>query len=148
MADASSPLGETTFCVVDVETTGTSCLDDRITEVGAVTVRRGETTGTFQTLVDPEQPTPISVRLVTGISETMLEGAPSEKAVLPYFVDFARGSVLVAHNARFDMSFLNAALARDGRPLQERAGRQTARSPPRQLGPRERRCRHRHLPSP
>jgi DNA polymerase-3 subunit epsilon len=113
-ATAAPSLADVTFCVVDLETTGGSAERDSITEIGAVKVRRGETVGTFHTLVAPGAPIPAFVRLLTGISEATLAGAPALGAVLPSWLEFVRGAVIVAHNARFDVSFLNAALARGG----------------------------------
>src|SRR5437773_2446452 len=98
--DLGTPLSEVTFCVVDLETTGGSPDASSITEIGALKVCRGESTGTFQTLVDPGQPVPAFIRLLTGISDEMLVEAPRVEAVLPSFLEFCRGTVLVAHNAR------------------------------------------------
>ena len=106
------PLAEVTFCVVDLETTGGSPVDARITEVGAVGYRGGERLGTFQTLVDPGQPIPPYVAHLTSIDDRMVAGAPSIEVVLPSFLEFSRGATFVAHNARFDFSFLNASLDR------------------------------------
>lgn len=114
--DLGTPLSAVTFCVIDLETTGGSAAEDAITEIGAVKVRCGETLGTFQTLVDPGREVPAFIRLLTGISRDMLVEAPSIEAVLPSLLEFVRGTVLVAHNARFDVSFLNAALARNDYP--------------------------------
>ena len=110
--DLGTPLSDITFCVVDLETTGGSPTDSAITEVGALKVRRGEVQGTFQTLVNPGQPVPAFIRLLTGLSDRMLQDAPPIEEVLPAWLEFARDAVLVAHNARFDISFLNAALQR------------------------------------
>ena len=110
--DLGTPLSEITFCVVDLETTGGSPVDCAITEVGAVKVRRGEVQGTFQTLVNPGQPVPAFIRLLTGLSDDMLVDAPSIETVMPAWIEFSKNSVLVAHNARFDITFLNAALER------------------------------------
>jgi DNA polymerase-3 subunit epsilon len=112
--ELGTPLGDVTFCVVDLETTGGSPTDSAITEIGAVKVRRGEVQGTFQTLVNPGHPVPAFIRLLTGISDDMLVEAPAIAAVLPSFLEFLGGSVIVAHNARFDVSFLNAALMASG----------------------------------
>ncbi len=116
MADGSdSPqLFDTTFVVVDLETTGLSPETDRITEIGAVKVCRGELLGELHALVDPGRPIPPAVTTVTGITDTMVAGHPPVTAVLPTFLEFARGAVLVAHNARFDVGFLDAELARAG----------------------------------
>ncbi len=108
--ELGTPLAEVTFCVIDLETTGGSPTDSEITEIGALKVRMGEVTGSFQTLVDPGRPVPAFIRLLTGISDEMLIEAPPIEAVLPDLLEFIGGSVIVAHNARFDVSFLNAAL--------------------------------------
>lgn len=110
--DLGTPLAEVTFCVVDLETTGGSPTDCAITEVGACKIRRGEVVGTFQTLVNPGQPVPAFVRLLTGLSDDLLVEAPRIETVLPSLLEFTRGTVLVAHNARFDVGFLDAALQR------------------------------------
>ena len=110
------PLACVTFCVVDLETTGGSPADCGITEIGALKVRLGERQGSFHTLVQPDAIVPAFVRLLTGISDDMLVDAPRIEAVLPSFLEFVRDSVLVAHNARFDVGFLNAALVREGYP--------------------------------
>lgn len=99
-------LFETTLVVVDLETTGGSATDDRITEIGAVKIRGGEVIGEFATLVDPERSIPPQIVSLTGITEAMVFAAPPIAQVLPSFIEFARGSILVAHNARFDMTFL------------------------------------------
>ncbi|MCI2239662.1 DEDD exonuclease domain-containing protein [Paenibacillus sp. TRM 82003] len=112
--DLGRPLETTTFVVVDLETTGGSPADGGITEVGAVKVRGGEVLGEFQTLVRTEVPVPAVVQVLTGITSSMVAGAPPVAAVLPAFLEFARGAVLVAHNARYDTAFLAAACARAG----------------------------------
>ena len=114
--DLGTPLADVVFCVVDLETTGGSPADSAITEVGACKVRRGEVIGTFQTLVNPGQPVPAFVRLLTGLSDELLVEAPGIDTVLPSLLEFVRGTVLVAHNARFDVGFLNAALERGAYP--------------------------------
>lgn len=113
-AELGTPLFSTTFVVLDIETTGGSPDGDRITEVGALKVRGGETIGTFQTLVRPEESIPASIELLTGISDLMVATAPPIEEVLPSLWEFLRGAVLVAHNARFDAGFLAAAFARHG----------------------------------
>lgn len=106
------PLAETTFVVVDLETTGGSPASCAITEIGAVKVRGGEVLGEFQTLVDPGTSVPPMITVLTGITDAMLVGAPRIGEVLPSFLEFARGAVLVAHNAAFDVGFLRAAATR------------------------------------
>ena len=103
-------LREVTFCVVDLETTGGSpAAGSRITEVGAVKVRGGEVLGEFQTLVDPTMPIPPFIAVLTGITDQMVATAPRIPSVLPAFLEFAADSVLVAHNAPFDVGFLRHA---------------------------------------
>ncbi|WP_439029228.1 DEDD exonuclease domain-containing protein [Gordonia terrae] len=99
-------LFDTTLVVVDLETTGSDPARDRITEIGAVKIRGGEVIGEFATLVDPGRPIPPQIVTLTGITTAMLTDAPRIESVLPSFFEFARGSILVAHNARFDMGFL------------------------------------------
>lgn len=112
------PLRETTFVVVDLETTGgrTRGSDgtppDAITEIGAVKVRGGVVLGEFATLVDPQRSIPPQIVRLTGITTAMVCDAPTIDAVLPMFLEFAGGSVLVAHNAGFDVGFLRAAAQR------------------------------------
>ena len=100
-------LRDTTFCVVDLETTGGSAAGgSMITEIGAVKVRGGEVLGEFQTLVNPHEEIPAFIAVLTGITNAMVSDAPPIEAALPAFLEFARGSVLVAHNAPFDVGFL------------------------------------------
>ncbi|MGA8845776.1 MAG: DEDD exonuclease domain-containing protein [Nocardioides sp.] len=101
------PLRDVTFCVVDLETTGGSArAGSMITEVGAVKVRAGVVLGEFQTLVNPRTDIPAFIAVLTGISNSMVVGAPPIESVLPAFLEFAAGCVLVAHNAPFDVGFL------------------------------------------
>ena len=111
-------LRETTFVVVDLETTGgrTNSTEtapaDAITEIGAVKVRGGVVLGEFATLVDPQRSIPPQIVQLTGITTAMVSDAPTIDSVLPMFLEFARGAVLVAHNAGFDIGFLRAAAQR------------------------------------
>ncbi len=114
--DLGTPLVGVTFVVVDLETTGGTPADCAITEVGAVKVRGGQVLGEFQTLVNPGTPIPAFIQVLTGISDSMVASAPPISSVLPAFLEFARGSVLVAHNAGFDITFLRAAAASTGAP--------------------------------
>ncbi len=111
--DLGTPLAEVTFVVVDLETTGGSPKDSAITEIGAVKVRGGAVLGEFQTLVDPGCDIPPYISVLTGITSMMVAAAPRIGAVLPGFLEFARGAVLVAHNAPFDLGFLKAACAQN-----------------------------------
>ncbi len=114
--DLGTPLDEITFCVLDLETTGGSPADCSITEVGAIKVRGGECLGTFQTLVDPGCAIPPTITVLTGITDAMVLRAPRIETVLPSLLEFIRDAVIVGHNVRFDMAFLQEALRRDQRP--------------------------------
>ncbi|MCW4355388.1 DEDD exonuclease domain-containing protein [Hoyosella sp. YIM 151337] len=105
-------LHDTTFVIVDLETTGGSAEKDQITEIGAVKVRGGEILGEFATLVNPGRAIPPHIVQLTGITTAMVYRAPSIEQVLPSFLEFARGATLVAHNAGFDTGFLKSAAAR------------------------------------
>lgn len=104
--ELGTPLRAVEFVVVDLETTGGSPGTCEITEVGAVRVRGGEVVGEFQTLVRPQAAIPPFIAVLTGITDGLVAGSPPISSVLPAFLDFARGSVLVAHNAPFDVGFL------------------------------------------
>lgn len=114
--DLGTPLAEVTFCVIDLETTGASPVDCGITEIGAVRFRGGERLGTFQTLVNPGCAIPPEITVLTGITQSMVVPAPRIEAVLPSLLEFIGDAVIVGHNVRFDLGFLQAALERDDRP--------------------------------
>lgn len=105
-------LRDVTFVVVDLETTGGAPGAEEITEIGAVKTLGGEVTGEFGTLVNPNQPIPPFITVLTGITTAMVHRAPRIMEVLPAFLEFLGSgpdTVLVAHNARFDVSHLKAA---------------------------------------
>jgi DNA polymerase-3 subunit epsilon len=108
------PLSEVVFCVLDLETTGGSPTESKITEIGAVKVRGGERLGILETLVDPGVAIPPFITHLTGIDDTAVVGAPPIERVLPSLTEFAHGCVFVAHNARFDFAFVNAELCANG----------------------------------
>ena len=111
------PLRDITFCVVDLETTGGSAqAGSMITEIGAVKVRGGELLGEFQTLVNPHTSIPPFIAVLTGITNSMVASSPTIESALPAFLEFAQGSVLVAHNAPFDVGFLKHFAEKQGRP--------------------------------
>ncbi len=114
--ELSTPLFDVTFCILDLETTGGSPANSEITEIGAVKYRHGEEIGSFQTLVDPGTPIPPSITILTGITHAMVVDAPPIETALPDFLEFIGNSVIVGHNVRFDMSFLNTAARRLGYP--------------------------------
>jgi DNA polymerase-3 subunit epsilon len=114
--DLGTPLSEVTFVVLDLETTGGSPNDCAITEVGAVKLRGGECLGRFETLVNPGVPIPPLITVLTGITEAMVLPAPRIAEVLPPLLEFVGEAVIVGHNIRFDISFLDAALVAHHRP--------------------------------
>ncbi len=107
--DLGAPLHEVPFCVLDLETTGLSPELHGITEIGAVRYVAGEPAGTFDTLVNPDAPIPPTVTILTGITQYMVVDAPRIEEALPSLLEFIGDAVIVGHNIRFDMSFLNAA---------------------------------------
>jgi len=113
--DLGTPLHDTTFCVLDLETTGGNRNEDMITEIGAVKVRGGECLGTFHTLVNPGRAIPPQITVLTGLTDAIVYDAPRIETVLGSLVDFLGDAVFVAHNAAFDLGFVRAALARDDR---------------------------------
>ncbi len=116
--DLGTPLSEVTFCVIDLETTGTDRETDAITEIGAVKYRGGERLGTLQTLVNPGTRIPARITVITGITQAMVVSAPRIDQVLPTLWEFIGESVLVGHNIGFDLGFLGAAArACDYEPL-------------------------------
>jgi DNA polymerase-3 subunit epsilon len=110
----STPLIGVEFVVLDLETTGGSPENDRITEVGAVKIRGGEVLGTFHTLVDPEISIPPFITAMTGITDQMVASAEPIQVILPCLLEFLGAAVLVAHNASFDWRFLRANFDRHG----------------------------------
>lgn len=111
-ADLGTPLDDVTFVVVDLETTGGAPVDAGITEIGAVKVRGGQVIGEFSILTNPGMPIPPFVAALTGITDALVANAPPVRAVLPDFLEFARDTVLVAHNAPYDIGFLKGACAK------------------------------------
>jgi DNA polymerase III epsilon subunit family exonuclease len=111
-------LSQTTFVVLDLETSGASPkTGSAITEIGAVKVCGGQVLGTFKTFVNPGTPLPSFITELTGITDEMLVDAPKIEAVLPLLFEFLgsdKSTVFVAHNAPFDLSFLKASAALHG----------------------------------
>ncbi len=105
------------FCVFDIETTGLSDVDDRITEIGAVIYKDGRMIDHFQSFVNPGRPIPPAIQRLTGIRDKDVFDAPDEAEVVGKFLDFAGGRPLCAHNADFDVGFITAAAGRMGRPF-------------------------------
>ena len=105
--DECRALSETEFVVFDIETTGPKMPPSRVMEIGAARVRDGRIVAEFQTLVNPLTPIPPFIAGLTGIRDEMVAGAPTFEEVAADWLDFADTSVLVAHNAVFDVRFIN-----------------------------------------
>lgn len=103
-----------TYVVFDIETTGFSPIHNRIIEIGAVKVRDGQILDRYSTFVNPEVPIPFEIEKLTSINDAMVMEAPKIEEVLPEFFAFCEGTVMVAHNASFDMSFIRENAARQG----------------------------------
>ncbi len=107
------PLDTAPFVVVDVETTGMSSLDDRITEIAMMKVQGGQLVEEFSTLVNPLMTIPAYITDLTGIDNVMVENAPPAREVVPFVAEFLSGTVFAAHNAAFDWGFVNSTVRRE-----------------------------------
>ena len=105
-------LEDATYVVVDLETTGLSPATSAICEIGAVRVRGLELGERYETLVNPRRPLPAPIAALTGIEPASLRGAPPVELAVRRFLEFAGDAVLVAHNARFDLAFLDKEVER------------------------------------
>ncbi len=94
------------YVVVDLETTGGTANFHRITEIGAVKIQAGQVIEEYQTLINPGRPIPSNITGITGITNEMVKGAPRFEDVADRFDEFTKGCIFVAHNARFDYSFI------------------------------------------
>ncbi len=97
---------DTEYCVLDIETTGLAFRTEKITELGAIKIKNGEVIDTFECFVNPEKPIPEEVVNITHITDDMVSNAETIDKVLPKFLEFMGDSVLVAHNANFDIGFI------------------------------------------
>ncbi len=108
----SQTISGTTFVVVDVETTGLSPRDGGITEIAMIKVRNGMLWDEYTTLVNPLMPIPDEVTALTGIDDGMVADAPTAEEVAPAISEFLGSGVFTAHNAPFDLGFVNSTLAK------------------------------------
>ncbi len=115
-------LWDVPFVALDLETTGARPGEGKITEIGAVRIEGLKEVRLFSTLVNPMRPIPAMITHITGITQEMVAGAPRIEEVIPELLEFLQGAVVVAHNAPFDVGFLNYELRRlKGRRLGEGA---------------------------
>jgi DNA polymerase III subunit epsilon len=105
-------LAEVPFVALDLETTGSRAGASKITEIGAVRIEGFREVAVFHTLVNPQRPIPPMITRITGITQEMVAGAPRIEQVVPELLEFLQGAVIVAHNAAFDVGFLNYELQR------------------------------------
>lgn len=109
-----SPISNGRLVIFDFETTGLDSRRDQIIEIGGLLTENGRIIDEFSSLIDPGQALTDTIVKITGITDAMLKGQPPIDQVLPQFLKFIEGSILVAHNADFDMGFLKAAAERLG----------------------------------
>ncbi len=107
--DADADFMNDEFVVFDIETTGLSPINDKITEIGAVLVKGGQVVSKFSTFANPEMHIPENITELTGITDEMVKDAPSQKEAVSAFLEFSENRVLIAHNAGFDTSFIRKA---------------------------------------
>lgn len=109
-------LKSATYVVFDIETTGLSITNSKITELAAVKMHEGKEIGRYATFVNPHEKIPYHIQQLTNITDEMVKDAPDLEPVLKEFVEFVGDGVLVAHNARFDVGFIQASLKEYGMP--------------------------------
>lgn len=109
-------LSDATYVVFDVETTGLSTVYDKMIELAAVKMQKGEVIDRFESFINPNQSISAFITNLTSITNDMVKDAPQEAEVVRDFADFARGSIYVAHNASFDMGFIRKAYEKIGEP--------------------------------
>lgn len=112
-------LKTTTYIVFDIETTGLSVTQNKIIEIAAVKMTEGKEIDRYATFVNPHERIPYHIQQLTNINDEMVQDAPDVGPVLEEFIRFAGDAVLVAHNARFDVDFVNAKLKELGKPQME-----------------------------
>ncbi len=113
---SDTPLRNAKYCVFDTETTGLVPRFDRLVEFGGLVVQNGQVLERWNQYIDPKMPISEGSSLVNHITDDMVRGQPTEEQVLPKILKMFEGCILVAHNASFDIGFINAALERNGYP--------------------------------
>jgi len=114
MFGAKYPTFDDEMTVFDIETTGLSNRTCKIIEIGAVKIKQGKVIDTMDIFVDPCEPIPEEITKLTSITDDMVKGAPKEEEAVRAFLDFADGTMLIAHNASFDIGFIRVACERHG----------------------------------
>lgn len=109
---------DTEFCVLDLETTGLSHITENITEIGVLKIKDGKVIDKFECFVNPEKPIPVNITQITGITDDMVKDAETIEKIIPKLIDFIGDSVLVAHNAQFDIGFLKHNFEKNGYKLE------------------------------
>ena len=110
-------LNKATYCVLDLETTGLSCVYNRIIEFGAVRVEHGIVVDTLDILINPETLIPARITEITNITNAMVKHQPTFRECMDKILAFIGDSIIVTHNANFDFSFLQESLKREGKPI-------------------------------
>jgi DNA polymerase III subunit alpha, Gram-positive type len=95
------------YIILDIETTGLSKYRHKITEIAAIKVENNKVVDEFQTLINPQRPIPTFITNLTGITNEMVQTAPTIDKIIPHFLSFVGDSVIVAHNATFDFGFID-----------------------------------------
>ncbi|WP_027084342.1 PolC-type DNA polymerase III [Cohnella panacarvi] len=109
-------LEDAVYVVFDIETTGLSVTNNKIIELAGVKMHKGQEIGRFATFINPHEPIPYNIQQLTNITDDMVKDAPELEPKLREFIDFIEDAVLVAHNARFDVGFMQEACKRHGLP--------------------------------
>lgn len=109
-------LGDAEYVIFDIETTGLSVTSNKIIELAGVKMKEGKEIDRFSTFIDPHERIPYNIQQLTNITDDMVKGAPELEEMLPKFLEFVGDAVLVAHNARFDIGFIQANCKQLGLP--------------------------------
>ena len=118
--DTKEELETSEYCILDIETTGLSPINDKITEIGAAKMKNGKLVEAFECFVNPEISIPLNITQLTGITDEMVKNAETIDQVLPKFLEFVGNATIVAHNADFDMGFIKYNVHKLGLKLQNK----------------------------